>query len=113
MDNNFGLRVDGTPKGTGFLGIIPMTDGSNRVMTEQSVGFNYGDKEVQVPLINPYMTREEITHLANGGKPTEEMIRKTGEWGFNRLQQDISPFITPAEQQNNLDERYRRIILGR
>jgi hypothetical protein len=68
----YGNRVDGTPKGSGWLGEIPMTDGSNRVMTEMSIGVNIDGKEMLIPSIVPTLTKEEVNWLAQGGDVTSK-----------------------------------------
>ena len=72
----FGTRRDGSFKGAGFKGLIPMTDGSNRVMTELTIDVDIGGKKVAIPSIVPSLTKAEIDHLAAGGEVTEEIQRK-------------------------------------
>ena len=60
----YGKRLDGSQKGFGWLGELPMKDG--RVMTEQSVGVSFGGKDYQIPTIVPTLSSEEIDHLAAG-----------------------------------------------
>lgn len=110
---NYGKRLDGTNKGTGWFGEIPMLDGKHNVMTEQAITFNYGKGDVLVPLINPYSTREELFHLATGKEPTKEMVDKAAKWGFERLSSGQSPFITVQEQAQGLDKYYRGKMNGK
>ena len=93
----YGNRVDGTPKGDGFFGALPMQDGSNRVATELSMSFDYGNGDVLVPLFNPLLTHAEQLHLLQGKPPTEDIINKAGQWGAKRLQQGRSPFAEETE----------------
>ena len=99
---NYGNRVDGTPKGTGWFGELPMQDGSNTIATELSTSFDYGNGDVLVPLLNPYLSNAEKLYLLQGNEPTPEIIEKTGQWGFDRLQQNKSPFI--EENENPIQE---------
>lgn len=105
--SKYGKRLDGTDKGTGWFGELPMLNGNNSVMTELSSTFNYGGKDVLVPLINPYTTREELFGLALGNPPSKELLDKTANWGFERLSNGQSPFITKQEQAQGLDKFYR------
>lgn len=104
MDNSFGFandygkRVDGSPKGSGFFGPLSMLDKSGDFATELSASFNYGFGDVLVPLINPSMTEKELIHLLEGKPPTEEMLDKAGKFGFERIIQGKTPFITSQEQ---------------
>lgn len=95
---NYGKRIDGTSKGTGWFGELPMLDGKHSVMTEQAMTFDYGKGNVLVPLINPYSTRDELFRLSLGKEPTKEMINKAERWGFERISRGQSPFITAQEQ---------------
>ena len=88
----FGRRPDGTNKGEGWLGRIPMKDGSNAVMTEQTIGVNVGGKDMDIPLIVPTLSQSEIDELASGGKPTDSMVRKAVEHAKKRLAEGKSPY---------------------
>lgn len=99
---NFGNRLDGTPKGTGFFGMLPMQDGSNNVATEMSTSFDYGNGDTLVPLINPLLNQDELNHLLQGKEPTKEIQGKAGQWGLQRLQQGRSPFLDDTDQQQGL-----------
>jgi GH24 family phage-related lysozyme (muramidase) len=88
--NSNDLRPDGTKKGKGWMGVIPTKDGG--VMTEKTIGVNFDGKETNIPLIVPTSTAEELTHLANGGKPTPEMIRKAQDFAIQRMRQGLSPY---------------------
>lgn len=54
------MRPDGTPKGRGYLGELPMQDG--RVMTEQSIGVD----GMLIPSIVPNMPQAHIDWMASG-----------------------------------------------
>lgn len=99
---NFGKREDGTEKGTGWFGILPMQDGSNAIATELSASFNYGNGNVLVPLLNPKLSEREVQHLLKGREPTKEIWDKARAFGFERIQQLRSPFIGPVEQPSGL-----------
>lgn len=88
----FGKRPDGSNKGEGWLGRIPMKDGSNAVMTEQTVGVNIDGKDMDIPLIVRGMPQSDIDWLASGKKPTEEMIRRAAEHAKKRLAEGKSPY---------------------
>ena len=104
---NFGNRIDGTPKGNGFFGILPMQDGSNTVATEMSMTFDYGNGDILVPLINPLLNEKELQHLLKGGEPTKEIINKADQFGFQRLQTGRSPFADELDMQAQGLARYR------
>ena len=89
---NSGLRQDGTAKGQGWLGPMKMTNGSNLDMTEFSIGVNIGGKEVLIPTLTPLLSKEELSHLLNGGSPTQEIINKSVIHAKDRLKLGLSPF---------------------
>ncbi len=76
-----------------------MLDGSNTIATELSTSFDYGQGEVLVPLINPLLSLSERLSLLQGKEPTKEVLDKAGQWGFERIQQNKSPFIMENEKQ--------------
>ena len=76
-----------------------MLDGSNTIATELSTSFDYGQGDVLVPLINPLLSLSERLSLLQGKEPTKEVLDKAGQWGFERIQQNKSPFIMENEKQ--------------
>lgn len=100
-DESYGLRNDGSAKQNGFLGPLKMTDGSNRVMTELSVGVNIGGKEMNVPTIVPTLTAEEINYLLSGGVPTPGIVSKAIEHANIRISQGKSPFAGNNESSSS------------
>lgn len=105
---DYGKRIDGTDKGLGWFGELPMQDNSKDVATELAVSFNYGNGDVLVPLLNPNLTEAEKLHLLQNKPPTEAILKKTADFGFQRIQQGRSPFIQEDEiKANNGLENYR------
>jgi hypothetical protein len=90
--SSYGKRVDGTEKGSGWLGELKMKDGSNRIMTEFSAGFEVNGKEVEMPTIVPTLSEEELNHLLQGGKPTKQIYDKAYKHGMERIKSGESPF---------------------
>ena len=93
---DFGPRPDGTPKGPGFMGTMQRPD--NKVSTELSIGVNIGGKEVQIPMLVPTLTPEEVKYLLGGGKPTDAIVGKAVEHAKSRMAQGQSPFAQEGEQ---------------
>jgi hypothetical protein len=107
MDKSkYGLRADGTPKGSGFFGEIPM-DNPGDFMTEFSIGVNFGDGEVQIPTLVPTLTGEEIMHLQSGGKVTKEIADKAKDFARGRLRSGRSPFYEEGK-----DKRADKLSMG-
>jgi hypothetical protein len=76
----YGLRQNGTPKGKGWLGELKMTDGSGRVMTENTIHVSgIGEagidpvtrkptgQGIEIPTLIPTLTVSEKEFLASGG----------------------------------------------
>lgn len=90
----FGLRLDGTPKGMGFLGKLERPDG--KISTELSIGFEVGGKEVLMPALVPTLTPEEIDILLNskeGDRFPDIIYQKAYEHGIERIKRGESPFF--------------------
>ncbi len=86
----YGYREDGTPKGRGFLGLIP--DSQNNVMSEKSIGVDFDGRNTLIPTIVPTLSQEEINHLGSGKQITEEIKRKAIDHALSRMRQGLSPF---------------------
>lgn len=67
VNPNYGLRPDGSKKGQGYLGVNKMTDGSNRDMTENSIGSPIMGKEMDYPTMVPTLSPEEKSWMLAGG----------------------------------------------
>lgn len=94
--NAFGNRTDGTPKGMGYFGVLKRPDGD--ISTELSVGVNIKGKEMEIPLLVPGLTKKEIQHLLDDGKPTDEIVGKAVIHAQKRMANGMSPFAGPDEQ---------------
>lgn len=97
--NELDKRADGSKKGNGFLGVLPIKypDGSTGVATEYSVGVNMDNQEVDVPTLVPTLTPEEtnlmVTDVIPGRKQVPEPIMKKAiEHARGRIGQGLSPF---------------------
>ena len=92
LDRNFGLRTDGTPKGMGWLGVIPMGDG--REMTELSIGVGIGGRETLIPSLVPTLSTDEIEYLRGGGDPRKNKVimNKAIEHAMPYIHRGESPF---------------------
>jgi hypothetical protein len=106
---NYGMRADNTPKGRGFLGEIKTQDG--RVMTENSIGVDFGRGEMEIPTIVPTLTQDEIQYLSSGGEPTDAIVDKAVAHAKQRVDKGLSPFAqsdeTPEQADSGVDELVR------
>ncbi len=55
---SWGARQDGTPKGTGFLGVLRTPAGN--VVSEYTIGVKIDGKQIDVPTLVPTLTRAEV-----------------------------------------------------
>lgn len=102
-DAGFGNRADGTPKGEGFLGVLPRPDGS--VSTEISIGVNLDGRETEIPTLVPTLEPEEVNHLLSGGQPTEQIVGKAVAFARQRMAEGKTLFAQPGEKLNGLSPR--------
>jgi hypothetical protein len=101
----YGLRPDGTPKGSGFLGELKRPDGG--VMTEYSVGVNIDGKEMDIPTLVPTLTQDEVNHvltMKDSDPMPESIVKKAVEHAKGRIAQGKGPFaddlgIGPAQSR--------------
>jgi len=90
-----GIRHDGTgAKGKGFFGPMPSFGGTS---TELSAGMNVGGNDMEVPLMVPSLSPQELSSLMQGQKPTEEIYRKAMASALRRGQGGESPFAGSQE----------------
>jgi hypothetical protein len=92
MDDDYGMRhnpADGK-KYTGWKGIHINKEGKK--VTEHSMGFGMNGKEVEIPMIVPSTTKEEIDIILKKGQPTSIMIKKAIAHAEKRIAEGKSPF---------------------
>ena len=87
---NYGTRIDGTPKGTGWLGELKTSNGD--IATELSIGVNFDGKDYLIPSLVPTLTKEEVQYLLQGNSPTDEITQKAIDHAIKLIQQGKSPF---------------------
>ena len=94
----FGFRPDGTPKGEGWLGVLPLSDGN--VATEysmQSQAVKVGDQMVDFPTLVPTLNQEEVNLMLSDIIPNrkpipEPIVQKAIKHAKDRLDKGLSPF---------------------
>lgn len=89
----YGQRIDGTEKGYGYFGELPMRGGG--VATELS----YGPSNDLAPLIVPTLSVEELYQLLQGMEPSADIFRKADEYKRLRRFQGSNPFAEYGEWQ--------------
>lgn len=75
---SYGRRPDGTQKGTGYLGELKRPDGG--VSTEITAGVTVKGKNMDIPLITPYATKEDLDYLL-----TAEVDKKKNPKFFEKM----------------------------
>lgn len=104
-------KMDGEQKQAGWRGVL--SDGRGGVMTEVSVGTQINGKEVQIPLIVPESTEDDLKRIAQiaNGELTEipdDLMEKAVAFAKKRIAEGKSPFFNGDIE----DERSRRVITG-
>jgi hypothetical protein len=98
-ERSFGLRPDGSRKGTGFLGIIQRPDG--RVSTELSIGVPIDGKEMDIPLLVPSLNQDEIDLLINNDISPRDIpqsiVNKAVGHAEKRIKAGKSAFLEEGE----------------
>lgn len=100
----WGSREDGSPKGTGHLGVLRTPAGN--IATEYTVGVEIGGKQIDIPTLVPTLTREEVEQVLRAADdPTnkiqipDSVIDKAIDFAQRRLSAGQSVFAntpTPA-----------------
>jgi hypothetical protein len=96
-------RPDGSQKGGGFFGLLKRPDG--KVSTEISIGLDMGGKEINVPLLVPSLTPEELNYLLQTDVESKDFLKnippsimeKAYIHAQERMKAGISPFALPDE----------------
>src|SRR5690348_16346880 len=76
---DYGLRPDGTKKGSGFYGPLPSKDPrypKGTVSTELSADTDVNGKNLSFPLLVPGLSRKEIDSLLSGERPSDAIYDK-------------------------------------
>ena len=108
-EHGYGLRPNGTPKGQGWLGPLPMTDNSGKIATELTIGVDGED----IPLLVPTLTQDEIDHLLSGGSPTREMVDKAVGFSHERRQKGLSVYADPIAWKEEMLTSKKKAYGGR
>ena len=103
-------KMDGDQKQAGWRGIL--SDGKGGVMTEVSAGVTIDGKEVEIPLIIPESTQEDLKRIAQvaNGELTDipvDLMDKAMEFAKKRLAEGKSPFFNgdaADESLRNVDD---------
>ena len=97
--NELDKRKDGSQKGKGFLGVLPVKfpDGSSGVATEYSVGVNFDGQAMEIPTLVPTLTPEEknlmVTDVIPGKKKVPEgIMQKALDHARERIGKGLSPY---------------------
>ena len=89
-------RVDGSKKGSGWLGLLARPDGN--VSSEISVGVPINGKETTIPLLVPTLDPSEVNWLLNTDPQAmktipESILRKAVTHAEQRMLLQQSPFV--------------------
>jgi hypothetical protein len=104
MDNPISNpRPDGTEKSSGFFGALKRPDG--KVSTEISIGLDVDGKQINVPLLVPSLTFEELNYLLQSNVESKDFLKnlppsimdKAYNHAEQRIKAGLSPFALPNE----------------
>ena len=131
--DSYGKRPNGTAKGDGWLGPIPLTnaDGSTGVMTEVTIGTELDGKQYDMPLLVPGLTKNEVKavgdFVTSPNKTPEEkqaawealpdsVKRKSTEHLISSLKGEIplyAPFTPEKDIRQAYSDYYEQNIKGK
>jgi hypothetical protein len=95
------IRPDGTMKDVGFLGVLKSPSGKD--VTEYSVGVPIMGKEMDIPVLVPGLSKEEIAYVLQKadkdlpiGKDAmgNAIVKKASQHAMQRVKQGKSPFYS-------------------
>jgi hypothetical protein len=92
----YGKRPDGSPKGAGYFGELAHPDNPSRVSTELTIGVEVGGKAMDIPLLVPTLTQQEIRAVL-AGKESDAIVRKAVDHALSRMKQGKTPYAEPGE----------------
>ena len=98
-------KMNGDQKQAGWRGIL--SDGKGGVMTEVSAGVEIDGKEVEIPLIVPESTKEDLQRIAKiaNGELTdipEDLLEKAMSFAKKRLAEGKSAFYNGDKEDESL-----------
>lgn len=102
----FGLRPDGTKKGFGFLGELPVSgpegEGVTTEFTTQSNAVKVDGKRIEFPSLVPTLSWDEINTMTRDIIPNrkpipDEIMQKAVDHAIKRLSENKSVFIEEGE----------------
>lgn len=104
-DPGYGFRADGTREGRGWLGELKLPNG--KVATEYGMGIEIGGREVEIPLIVPTLTPDEVKLMVNDIMPNQKEVpdsvaRKAIDHAIKRMREGKSVWAdTPSGYPTN------------
>lgn len=95
----YGVRNDGTLKGSGWLGEQRLPDGG--VATEYSIGVGIDGKEVEIPTLVPGLTTDELKTMLtdiipNRKRVPEAIVKKAIDFAYSQMRKG-EPVFKPNE----------------
>jgi len=111
-----GIRKDGTAKGDGFLGVLPITfpDKKTGVATEYSVGVSINGKNVDIPTLVPTLSKDQISLMTtdiipNHKKVPQDIMKLAVDHAKQRISEGKSPYAGKGEQSKTAVEEAKEM----
>jgi len=103
-------RADGSPKGTGYLGVLARPDG--RVSNEINIGVNLNGKAIEIPTLVPTLTPQEVNYLltmdVSKGQIPDAIVQKAVDFARQRMKAGKPVFAQPGEDNTALYPHVKR-----
>lgn len=97
--SDYGERPDGSAKGKGYFGELVNKAGD--VVTELTVGVNIDGQEVDIPLVHPFMSGEDINKILELGADEpipKALVQGAVDFAIYRKQQGLPMYATAEEE---------------
>ena len=98
MPQDYGNRRDGSKKGRGFFGPIPVP-GTNSVATEAQMDFEMDDRKISAPLLSGNLDRREravvVEAMSRDAWPSNDIVEKAQRHAVARQSLGLSAFYDP------------------
>ena len=93
------LRIDKTPKGAGYFGVLKGIAGDVKGMdvTELSADSDINGQRVLYPLVVPTLSKQELNILLSGKSATDSIYQKAEEFAMQRIKDGLPTFARPGE----------------
>lgn len=98
---DYGTHADGSLKGLGYFGELPLIYDDTSFATEISITVDIDGTPTEIPTLVPTLTDDEIIWLlSNDGFPPDAIVNKAIDYAIDRLDAGLSVWAQDGEQSS-------------